>query len=187
MGKITLVTGGVRSGKSLLGEKLAETYNSKIYIATGEAKDDEMISRIAMHKKRRDHSWTTLEIPIEISKAVESFDNEAFVLIDCVGFWVTNNLLVNEEENLLNENLFFDQMHLKTNALIDILLTRKGESVLVSNEVGFGLVPPYKLGRIFRDTMGVVNSLLSASAKDVYLCAAGLPLKIKKDGVNQLA
>jgi len=186
MGDIVLVTGGVRSGKSVLAEKLASDFNSVIYVATCEAKDDEMMQRIRMHKQRRPDCWMTVEVSLNIVDVIQGLDKESCLLIDCIGLWVSNCLLVAEEKNLADQHGFIIKMREKTFELLTLLASRRGNSILVTNEVGFGLVPPYKLGRIFRDCLGVVNATVAEAARNVYLCVAGLPIALKKDGVVRL-
>lgn len=181
-----MITGGVRSGKSLLSEKLAERCKSVIYIATCEIKDDEMAERINQHRQRRPSGWTTVEVPINLTDVIQGLDSEACLLLDCLGLWVSNCLIADEEKNLADSEGFIHQMREKTCALITLLASRRGDSVLVTNEVGFGLVPPYKMGRIFRDCLGIVNAKVAEAARDVYLCAVGIPVALKKDWEVQL-
>lgn len=183
MGDIVLVTGGVRSGKSALAEKLAKAFDSVIYIATCEAKDDEMAERIRMHKQRRPDYWVTIEVPLNLADAIQNLHSEPSLLLDCLGLWVSNCLLAAEEKNPEDLNGFILEMREKTFELVTLLASRRGDSILVTNEVGFGLVPPYRLGRIFRDCLGIVNATVAEVACDVYLCVAGLPVALKRDGV----
>lgn len=185
MGKIVLITGGVRSGKSLLAEKLAFAHESVIYIATCEARDDEMAERITLHQERRPGHWKTAEAPVDLMPAAQT-DSSSCLLIDCLGLWVTNCLLADEDKNLSAPGQFIQEMREKTHTLLTLLASRQGDSIIVTNEVGFGLVPPYKMGRVFRDCLGIVNATVAEAASDVYLCAAGLPIALKKDGVNRL-
>jgi adenosylcobinamide kinase/adenosylcobinamide-phosphate guanylyltransferase len=186
MGDIVLITGGVRSGKSVLAEKLAQRYKRVIYIATCEAKDDEMIERIHQHRQRRSNEWTTVEVTTNLIDVIQRLDTEACLLLDCLGLWVSNCLLIDEEKNLTDPEGFIRQMRENTSVLVTLLASRQGDSVLVTNEVGFGLVPPYKLGRIFRDCLGIVNAKVAEAARDVYLCAVGIPVALKKDWEVQL-
>lgn len=186
MGHITLITGGVRSGKSAFAEKIAIGYSEVAYVATCEPTDVEMVERVAMHRSRRPHAWQTREAPLALDGAVSAVDPSACLLIDCLGIWVSNNLLSNEEQNLQDPQVFINTMLKSSRELIWQLQNRSGPSVLVTNEVGLGLVPPYKLGRVFRDVLGLVNAHMAESATDVYLCAVGLPICLKRGGVNQL-
>lgn len=186
MGNIVLVTGGVRSGKSALAEKLAGVFADVFYIATCEAKDDEMAERIHAHKQRRPASWVTVEVPLDPAQAIMRLDSAHCLLLDCLGLWVSNCLLVSEEKHLADPERFIREMREKTCALVALLASRQGDAILVTNEVGFGLVPPYKLGRIFRDCLGIVNATVAEACRDVYFCVAGLPISLKKDGVVQL-
>jgi len=186
MGDIVLVTGGVRSGKSVLAEKLAGSFDSVLYIATCEEKDDEMAKRIRMHKKRRPNWWITVEVPLDLVDAIQKLDTESCLLVDCLGLWVSNCLLSAEEKNLAEPDKFIMEMREKALELVTLLTSRRGNSILVTNEAGLGLVPPYKLGRIFRDCLGIVNASIAEVSRDVYLCVAGLPVALKKDGVVRL-
>jgi len=186
MGNIVLVTGGVRSGKSAFAEKLAGVFSDVLYIATCEAKDDEMVERIQAHRQRRPAGWATVEVPLELAQTILRLDDESCLLIDCLGLWVSNCLLVSEEKHLADPEGFISEMREKTSALVALLTSRQGESIVVTNEVGFGLVPPFKLGRIFRDCLGIVNATVAEACRDVYLCVVGLPISVKKDGVAQL-
>jgi len=185
MGNIVLVTGGVRSGKSVLAEKLASTHGAIVYIATCEVRDEEMAERIRLHQERRPGHWKTAEAPLDLMGAAQQ-DDTSCLLIDCLGLWVTNCLLANEDRNLANPSGFMQEMREKTRELLELLSARQGNSILVTNEVGFGLVPPYKMGRVFRDCLGIVNATAAEAARDVYLCTVGLPVALKKDGVNRL-
>ncbi|MBS3985933.1 MAG: bifunctional adenosylcobinamide kinase/adenosylcobinamide-phosphate guanylyltransferase [Selenomonadales bacterium] len=186
MGRITLVTGGVRSGKSALAEAFAMKARSVVYLATCEANDEEMRDRISLHQARRPAHWTTEEVPLDLPAAITRQDPETCLLIDCLGLWVSNHLLADEENNVRHAQEFIEKMNGLTCALLEELSIRPGEAILVTNEVGFGLVPPYKLGRIFRDCLGLVNAQIATSAEDVYLCVAGMPVTLKKDGVVRL-
>lgn len=185
MGNIVLITGGVRSGKSLLAEKLASTHESVLYIATCEVRDEEMAERVRLHQQRRPGHWRTAEAPLDLMGAAQQ-DDSPCLLVDCLGLWVTNCLLANEDRNLGSPAAFVQEMREKTRDLLELLAARQGDSILVTNEVGFGLVPPYKMGRVFRDCLGLVNATVAEAARDVYLCAVGLPIALKKDGVIRL-
>jgi len=149
--RVVLITGGVRSGKSSLAERLAADYPQVAYIATCQALDGEMSSRIEAHQLHRPKHWSTIEEPLGLASSLKCVDTEVCVLIDCLGLWVTNCLLADEDTNLANPQRFID-------------------------------LPPYKLGRVFRDCLGRVNSICAQEADDVYLCTAGLPLCLKRNG-----
>lgn len=185
MGSIVLITGGVRSGKSALAERLAAVHSHVLYVATAEAQDAEMAERIRMHQARRPVDWATVVAPLDLITVAQR-DSAACLLIDCLGLWVTNNLLVAEDINLAAPEAFIQGMLEHTRVLLDILASRQGEAILVTNEVGLGLVPPFKLGRVFRDCLGLVNAAVAEKARDVYLCAVGIPIALKKEGVMRL-
>lgn len=165
----TLVLGGARSGKSSYAEGLADNHpGSRIYVATARAWDDEMKSRIAAHVDRRDPDWQTIEEPLELPSALATIeDPAAFVLVDCLTLWLTNILL---DEMDIGEEL---------GKLTDAVSQFTGTLVLVSNEVGQGIVPENALARRFRDEAGVLNQKLARITDSVVLVTAGLPLTLK--------
>jgi adenosylcobinamide kinase / adenosylcobinamide-phosphate guanylyltransferase len=174
--KIILLLGGARSGKSTFAQEFAANRGGKVlFCATAEALDDEMERRIEIHKKSRPANWDTIESPRNIGKALEqTTPNYDTVIIDCITLLVANCLggdatCEQAEEFTGNE----------ITALIELLDKRQSNYILVSNEVGSGLVPDNKLGRIYRDILGQVNQRLAKSADEVYFMAAGLSLKMK--------
>jgi adenosylcobinamide kinase/adenosylcobinamide-phosphate guanylyltransferase len=174
-----LILGGARSGKSTYAEKLArECTTAVLYVATAEARDDEMAARIAQHRAQRPAHWITLEAPRAIGAAIRSSGVKApVVLIDCLTL-LANNIIVPLPEPI--EDAEAEEV---LNAEIDDLLAVYTASdaawIIVSNEVGLGLVPPYPLGRVYRDALGKANQRLAAVADDVLFMVAGLPLKVK--------
>ena len=168
-GRIVLVLGGARSGKSSYAEKLAEGFaGTKNYIATGQARDEEMVVRIASHQARRGPDWHTLEEPLELARALEQQAGPGrFVLADCLTLWVSN--LLEADENIEQ----------RTDDLTAALARLHGTVVLVSNEVGLGIVPANALARRFRDEAGRVNQQVAAVADEVVFIAAGLPVVLK--------
>jgi adenosylcobinamide kinase / adenosylcobinamide-phosphate guanylyltransferase len=167
-GKLTLVLGGARSGKSCYAESLVVALPGPwTYIATAEARDAEMAERIAAHRARRGAEWTTIEAASDLAAAVSAARPATPVLIDCLTLWLSNRMLAGiDAEREIGE-------------LEDALAHRGGETVLVSNEVGFGIVPDNALGRRFRDLQGLANQRLAARAERVVLMIAGLPLNVK--------
>lgn len=171
MEKITLVTGGARSGKSALAERLTRrTGDSFFYIATAEPLDDEMRERIAHHRARRGDEWTTISEPIDLAGALNESDT-APRLIDCLTLWLSNVLL--SDRDLDNE----------TKQLLDTLKEQAHPVVLVTNEVGSGIVPENALARQYRDAAGRLNQQVAAVADEVYLSVSGCPLRIKPSEV----
>jgi adenosylcobinamide kinase/adenosylcobinamide-phosphate guanylyltransferase len=165
----TFVLGGARSGKSAFSEGLIEASGmDAVYLATGRAWDNEMSARIAQHKERRAANWVTIEEPLDLVGALqkECSDTRA-VLVDCLTLWLTN--LIMAERDIQTE----------TARLLAAIREIKGAVVLVSNEVGLGIVPENRLARAFRDHAGRLHQGVAAAAATVYFVAAGLPLKMK--------
>jgi adenosylcobinamide kinase / adenosylcobinamide-phosphate guanylyltransferase len=171
MGKITLVLGGARSGKSSFALGLAKKYHKVAFIATCEGRDKEMRERIKKHKIARPKNWTTFEKNKDIVPALDNMGNSFdCIIIDCLTLWVSNLLLSkNKEEKIARE----------TASLLAMLKKNKARVILVSNEVGLGLVPVNKLGRKFRDIAGRVNQLAAKEADRVFFTVSGIPIKIK--------
>jgi adenosylcobinamide kinase/adenosylcobinamide-phosphate guanylyltransferase len=165
---VTFVLGGARSGKSRYAEGLITALPQPwVYIATAEVCDEEMAARIAAHKARREAGWQTIEAPHELPEALHAAPQGAAVLVDCLTLWLSN---------LMHAKFKIDTM---TTRLEQALAARTGATVLVSNEVGLGIVPDNALARAFRDAQGVLNQRLAACAGRVVLMAAGLPLTLK--------
>ena len=164
---ITLILGGARSGKSRHAEEIVQALAPPwTYIATGQAFDDEMDERIAEHRRRRGHGWRTIEAPIALAAALAEA-SETPVLVDCLTLWLTNLML--GDHDLVDA----------TAALEDALARRTAPTILVSNEVGLGLVPETPLGRAFRDEAGRLNQRIAAKASRVLFMVAGLPMTVK--------
>ena len=180
--QLCLVLGGVRSGKSGFAEHRVASLSQGpiLYVATGVAVDDEMKERIQRHQASRPRDWSTLEEPVKLAESLAPLLNGAgspgAVIIDSVDVWVANLLMENESES--NQALEKTVM-----SEADKLLTLAADSpqafVIVSSEVGLSLVPPEHLGRRFQDLLGMVNQRIAATATEVYLVIAGIPLKIK--------
>jgi|GEM_PF-109866 adenosylcobinamide kinase/adenosylcobinamide-phosphate guanylyltransferase len=182
--KIVLIIGGARSGKSSFAEKVAEKIgnNNVTYLATAEALDDEMKERIAHHQSRRPDSWDTVEEPIKVSKALEKIEDKQTVLIDCITLLVTNLLLEfdNTDQKVSLEDDYAKEEHI-LDEIKNIMNTAKQKQlnlILVSNIVGLGLVPEYKLGRLFRDISGRVNQYLAQKSDKVIFTVAGIPIEL---------
>lgn len=165
----TLILGGARSGKSRFAEQLViDSGLERHYIATGRAWDEEMRARIDQHKADRGDLWTTHEEPLDLVGQLAAIDGEGrAVLVDCLTLWVTN--LMMEERDMAAEFA----------ALAVYLPQAKARLVIVSNEVGLGIVPENRMAREFRDHAGRLHQMIAAVAADVYFIAAGLPLKMK--------
>lgn len=163
---ITFVLGGARSGKSRFAESFA--YDPKVYIATAQAFDDEMRARIAKHQLQRGDGWSTFDAPLDLVATLQHADRPGhFVLVDCLTLWLSNLMLAETDWSLDLEKL------------IVALGSAKADVVLVSNEVGLGIVPDTPLGRKFRDAQGITNQSVAAIAETVIFMAAGLPLLLK--------
>jgi len=182
MGKITLVTGGSRGGKSKFAESLLRDKDEVLYIATAIVTDSEMEDRIKKHRERRNQKWKTFEGYKDLHKAVEEYKEE-YIMLDCVTIMMTNLMF---EENRDFDNISeeeVDSLFLYIKQQVEALILRVRELdknlVLVTNEVGYGLVPEYKLGRIFRDIAGSINQHIGSLSDEVYLVACGIPLKLK--------
>ena len=183
---LTLVLGGARSGKSTYAEALAGQLGERVlYVATAEPLDGEMQARVVAHQARRPQAWTTLEAPLDAAAALRGTSESAgveVVLLDCLTLLVSNILLAAAASEDLPEP-DATEVRSRVEAEIDALLAAYRELgmhlVIVSNEVGLGLVPPYPLGRTYRDCLGWANQALAQAADRVILMVAGLPLDLK--------
>jgi adenosylcobinamide kinase/adenosylcobinamide-phosphate guanylyltransferase len=168
-GHLVLVLGGARSGKSGFAESLVTaTGLERHYVATGQAFDQEMVERIARHRADRGAGWTTHEVPVDMPGHLAQIDApDRVVLVDCLTLWVTNLMTaemdVDAAAGILQRQLDGSSSHI----------------VLVSNEVGLGIVPENRMAREFRDHAGRLHQKIAAAADEVYFIAAGLPLKLK--------
>lgn len=168
-GSALFVLGGARSGKSRYAQARAEAMGrAPVFVATAEAFDDEMRDRIARHRADRDARWRTVEAPRALPAAVEALNaSDSVVLVDCLTLWVSNLLLADA-----------DIAH-AGRQLCDAIARFDGSLILVANEVGLGIVPDNALARRFRDAAGQLNQLVAATAGEVVLLTAGLPLTLK--------
>jgi adenosylcobinamide kinase/adenosylcobinamide-phosphate guanylyltransferase len=169
--QIILVTGGARSGKSKYAEQRArELGPRRLYIATAEAKDEEMAQRIAEHKRRRGNDWATVEEPVELSSALLAQRGRTdCALVDCLTIWLSN-LLLHRDGNFAED---------RVEELVETLPRLDFHAVLVTNEVGWGIVPDNALARQFRDLAGWANQRIAAAANEVVLAVAGIPMIVK--------
>lgn len=169
---VTLVLGGARSGKTARALALAGT-PPHVYLATAQALDGEMTDRIAAHRAERGPSWGVIEEPLEVADALGAVEPGTTVLIDCLTLWLSN--LMHHGRDVEAEMV----------RLVAALGAARGPVVLVSNEIGLGLVPMERLSREFRDAQGRLNQRIAAAATRVEFVAAGLPLTLKGGPPNQ--
>jgi len=175
---LTLVLGGARSGKSAYAERmLAKDNKPVLYVATATAGDDEMAARIAAHRAHRPAGWLTLEAPIQIGKEIQRAAFHGDILLDCLTLLASNVLMACTEP--LAESSYQRDMQAELDELLAVYQNHAGKWVVVSNEVGLGLVPSSAIGRMYRDELGRSNQRLAAAADHVILMTAGLALKIK--------
>jgi len=197
-----LILGGARSGKSRFAQQMAKRLGKKgLFVATGQPLDEEMASRIEEHKRIRPRNWRTLEIDARVGQRLEGqIGGAGIVLLDCLSLLVSNVILNPslplslraERSNLLAlragsvknlERIDFaeaeKQIMTEVKELIECINKHEGIFIVVSNEVGLGLVPENKLGRVYRDLLGKANQLLAQHADEVYFMASGIPIKIK--------
>lgn len=185
MPKLTFILGGARGGKSTYAEQLAKQHPGKVlYIATAQALDSEMENRIEKHKRQRPDTWQSLEIPLDVGRQVTAhLPEEGLVLLDCLTMLTANVVLEscgdidNPEEKPASEAVMKE--------IDQLLITVKNSAcdwIIVSNEVGMGVVPPYPTGRLYRDLLGWANRKVATVADEVFLLVAGMVLPIHELG-----
>lgn len=169
MGKVVLVLGGARSGKSGFAEQLGDALpGPHIYIATAQAFDEEMTQRIASHRADRDSHWQTVECPLPLTEAIQAHDAEGCViLVDCLTLWLSNLMLGDYD------------VAAARSSLVALLPAVQGTLLLVSNEVGQGIVPDNALARQFRDEAGWLNQAMARAANEVWFVTAGIAQQLK--------
>ena len=171
MKRITLVTGGSRSGKSKHALELAAAFNHKAFIATAEAIDDEMRERIELHRRERDPSFHTVEESVELAAALTALPQAIEVaVLDCITVWLGN---------LVHRHMIIDGACPELDSLLDILDAPPCHLILVTNEVGMGIIPGASATRRFRDIAGTVNQQLAQRAHEVILTVCGIPVRVK--------
>ncbi len=183
---VVLVTGGARSGKSAFAERYVEKDAEEgVYVATAQSFDDEMERRIGMHRSRRDEAgfvWKTVEEPLRLPERVEALDFEynvyrsghTTVLVDCLTLWLSNLLMQWGEEPDAEARCLA-----RVDELVSALRRFQGTIVLVTNEVGWGIVPATPLGRLYRDAAGRMNQKVAAVSDQVFLVSSGIPIELK--------
>ncbi len=191
MGRLTLILGGARSGKSTYAEMRAKELggDNVLYVATSETKDDEMKERVIKHRSERPSAWDTVEAPRNVAQAIRQARSAAkVILLDCMTFLVANHLMdaAAPEDDPFDDpssDPFDAQIEAEVIADVEDLVAFVKEAdvemLVVSNEVGLGVVPPYELGRAYRDILGRANQILARNADEVLLFVAGIPMKVK--------
>jgi len=176
MGKLTFILGGARSGKSNFAMAQAKKYRSVLYIATYRRTGDrEMEERIKNHRMSRPKNWKVVEGPIDLMLAIKkNVENYKVILIDCITLWVSN---------LIFKRKTAEEISIETQKLVDTIKKTNSRFIIVSNEVGLGVVPDTKLGRKFRDVAGRVNQIIAQNSNEVYFMVAGIPMKIKGERI----
>lgn len=177
-----LILGGARSGKSRFAQKLAgELGKSVLCVATGEAHDEEMRRRIDEHRRNRPPNWRTLEVSVNVGRRIlEEIGNAQVVVLECLTLLVSN--VIGEstaDPEAVDVPLLEEGLDLELRELMGAINTARACSIVVSNEVGLGLVPANRLGRLYRDLLGKANQTFAERADEVYLMVAGLPLQLK--------
>lgn len=169
-----LITGGAKSGKSSLAQRIVETVwpgYEWVFVATAQALDEEMTARIARHQSDRGPKWKTLEEPLALAGVASGSRGGRVLLIDCLTLWLSNALAAEDE-------LGWD-VAAEIDRLVGAVASTKAEVVMVANEVGLGIVPDNALARRFRDLAGLLNQKMAHIADEVHFVAAGLPLRLK--------
>jgi adenosylcobinamide kinase/adenosylcobinamide-phosphate guanylyltransferase len=165
---LIFIAGGARSGKSRKGEELAKNLagsSRPIFIATAEAVDEEMTSRIKKHQDDRGTAFDLVEEPKKLTKALKEIDTDATVLVDCLTLWLSNNMMGEETDT--------------NQSVIDAARARKGATIFISNEVGEGIVPMHPVSREFRDLSGIMNQQFAEAADKVYFMKFGIAQELK--------
>jgi adenosylcobinamide kinase / adenosylcobinamide-phosphate guanylyltransferase len=172
---LVVLLGGARAGKSALAVELGARWNGEVaYIATAEAGDDEMARRIEQHRVERPARWTTIEEPLALREALSSVDDAVLAIVDCLTLWVAN--LTARNEPVLAE----------AEAIAEQAATRAAPTIVVTNEVGLGVVPGTPLGREYRDVLGAVNAAFVRRATDAAFVVAGRPLALSPEWVPEV-
>ena len=180
LGKLTLILGGARSGKSSYAQRLALDHGGRVlYVATAQALDEEMSARIAAHRAERPQDWETIEAPTLVAAGLSGMKMVDIILLDCITLLVTNLLLeAGAGENEPDEKGSSERVETEIQGIITSVQTFKADWIIVSNEVGLGLVPAYPLGRIYRDLLGRANQRLAGAADEVFFMISGIPVPI---------
>lgn len=185
MGEITLLTGGARSGKSRHAQQFAQEYRDVAYIATAINTDAEMQSRIMMHRQGRPHDWVTYECPYEIVPTLCAHRHEVY-LIDCMTVFVSNLIFQQKSDwqpdevlNWETQSMIEKEIEEKILDLLQFMAKSNAKFIIVTNEVGMGVVPDTALGRFFRDLAGRMNQLFAQQATRAYFTVSGMLMQVK--------
>jgi adenosylcobinamide kinase/adenosylcobinamide-phosphate guanylyltransferase len=179
MGELMLVLGGARSGKSAFAQRLAQELGEEkvLYVATAQAGDEEMQQRIERHRQERPSAWRTLEVQRHVGRAIlDHVSDSTAIVVDCLAVLVSNLLMDMEDATTAEAEA---KVMAEVQGLAECTARLPGRLIVVSNEVGLGLVPPFLLGRAYRDLLGRANQTLAEKADKVYLLVAGIPVLIK--------
>ncbi len=187
MGRLILILGGARSGKSTFAQELAGNLGGEhvLYVATAEAGDKEMQQRIVAHRQARPSTWQTVEAPVDVGKAIHealAIRSANAVLLDCFTLLVSNVILQGASDgdpDDVDDVAAWMRVEAELDGVLDTLRAGDMPWIVVSNEVGWGLVPPCPLGRVYRDLLGRANQRMAAMADQVYLMIAGMPVDVK--------
>jgi adenosylcobinamide kinase/adenosylcobinamide-phosphate guanylyltransferase len=168
---LTFLVGGARSGKSMLALRLAgESGRTVVFVATSEPRDEEMVARIERHRRERRPEWSTVEAPLDLSGALAAAPEEACVVLDCLTLWTSNALEAGWNDEAVAQ---------AAEEVARLAASRAAPTVVVSNEVGLGVVPDTPLGRRYRDVLGRVNAIFAAAAERACLVVAGRALELR--------
>jgi adenosylcobinamide kinase/adenosylcobinamide-phosphate guanylyltransferase len=179
-----LILGGARSGKSRQAQKLAVELGERVLLAaTGEARDEEMRRRIDEHRRNRPPNWRVLELPTNVGRGIlHGIGDAQVVIVDCLTLLVSNVIgecRAQSDSEAADEKLLQEELDVQLRELFEALDAVGASCIIVSNEVGTGLVPVNRLGRLYRDLLGAANQAVAGRADEVYLMVAGVPLQVK--------
>ncbi|MGE5703251.1 MAG: bifunctional adenosylcobinamide kinase/adenosylcobinamide-phosphate guanylyltransferase [Clostridia bacterium] len=175
---LIVITGGVRSGKSRIGEQQAASSPQVLYIATGQASDEEMANRIKLHQDRREAHWRTLEEPDSLLATVAHFRPDETVLVDSLTTWVSNQLIRVPEEQIRDQAVT-QQIMQELDQWLQEIARKQQRVIVITDEVGLGGIAMSRLGRWFQDVLGEANQRLAAAADEVYAVFSGIAVRIK--------
>ncbi len=177
--KSILLTGGARSGKSQMAQELATKAGGQVlFVATAEAGDDEMQRRIIMHRKLRPKDWQTIEVTTHIgSEITKNIGDAEMVIVDCITLLISN--ILQESAENTDPAVVERAVTAEINELLNCIQRSRADFIIVTNEVGLGIVPGDKVSRLYRDLLGKANQMLAESVDEVYLLVAGIPLQVK--------